>query len=266
MKRLLAALLLSFSTAAFPHALTDIWWVPEESGWGLNTVHENNTVIVALYAHDQSHSPRWYTALLVRYGNTVDGDPEFAGDLFETSGSPVGTPWNPLDVNRRLVGRASFRSRPEGRAELEYRIDGVVAVKQVRRFSAHDDRLEGPHFATLLRRFATCDNGFQGVTVEHGILHVDRSSGPLGGAPRSAIDMLLTDGEREVCSFAGAFTRYGNSGGLRGQYACGDGSSGAVEFKNIEFNSFGFTARFTAQHPHCQEFGGILSGMRTSAR
>lgn len=266
MKKVFLVLLLCLSANLRAQALTDLWWVPEESGWGLTTVHEQNSMVVTLYAHDAAHQPRWYTSALLRYGNTAAGDPEFLGDLYETDGTPLTDPWNPQDVSRRQVGRLFFRARPDGEAEIEYTVDGSTVIKRVRRFTLQEDRLEGMHFATLLRRYDDCDNGFQGVIVDQGILHIDRSSGPPGTPPRQLVDMAFTHDEAAVCSFAGAFARYGQSGGMRGLYACSDGSSGPVEFKNIEFNSFGFSARFTAENEHCAGFSGILTGTRTSAR
>jgi hypothetical protein len=268
MNRLLLAVLLSLSFAsdAHAHALTDLWWNPGESGWGLNVVHENNRLVVTLYVHDAAKKPRWYGGALLRYGNTAAGDPEFLGDLFETDGTPFSTPWNPADVQRRWVGQVKFRARPGGTAAFEYAIDGVTVLKPVQRFTIDDDRFEGAHFATLMRRYGDCAGSVDRVEVEHGLLAIDRQSGVPGTSQRLIVDMALVDGTRAICSFGGRFERYGRSGGMQGNYACSDGSAGPVEFKNIEFDSFGFSARFTAVHPTCGEFGGVLSGVRTSAR
>jgi hypothetical protein len=272
MKRLFIAAMMFFSASVAAHSLTDTWWVPQESGWGLTAVHENNLLVITLYVHDAQHRPRWYTAALQRYGNTASGDPEFTGSLYETSGSAIGGPWNPGDVDRRPVGTASFRARPLGRAELEYSVDHIAVVKQIERFTMQQDRLEGLHFATLFPGYDSCPAGFQGLRVfEHGILYIDRCNGECASSTpssqdRSQIDMVLTDGTREICSIDGAFSRYGRSGGITGSYACIDGGSGTIEFRNIEFTSVGFSARFSANHPQCATFTGILSAVRASAR
>lgn len=271
MRLVIVLALLLFARLGYSRELTDIWWLPEESGWGVNTVHEGNSLILTLFVHAQSHRPQWYSAALTRYGNTQDGDPEFVGDLYETSGSPAQGPWSPNDVSSRRVGLVYFKARPDGQAELEYELDGVTVIKNIVRFTQQADRLEGLHYATLLPGYDSCETGFQGLRVfERGVLSIERcASGACTGvaaADRGHLNMLLVDNGREICSIEGAFTRYGNSGGIRGNYVCADGGQGAIAFKNIEFTSVGFSARFTAEHPRCQTFSGILTGVRTSAR
>ena len=257
MRTLFAVVLLLLCMQASAHTLTDTWWQPDESGWGANVVHENNLLVVTLFVHDDERDPHWYTAALTRYGNTQNGDPEFTGALYESTGSAVGTPWRPQDVHRSLAGSISFRARPDGKAELEYLIDGVTVVKHIERYTTQPDRLEGLFFTSLLPRYDSCPAGFEGLNVfERGAMTVLRD-----GADRKQIHMVFDDGERLSCSIHGTFYRHGRSGDIRGSYACSDGGRGGIEFRNIEFNSVGFVARFQAEHPVCAEFSGILSGI-----
>jgi hypothetical protein len=41
---------------------SDIWWVPEESGWGLNLIHQGNTLFGTLFVYGSDGTPRWYSA------------------------------------------------------------------------------------------------------------------------------------------------------------------------------------------------------------
>ena len=272
MRRVLSALLLSLATllphAATADALTDSWWVPEESGWGLATVHERDLLTLTLYVHDASGAPRWLSAALRRYGNTQAGDPEFSGVLVETRGSAPSTPWDPAAAVSRGVGDIAFRARPGGRAELEYTVDGVRVRKDIQRLATQAARITGLHLAMLLPSYDSCPVDFVGLsTFERGTLYIEPCEtcepDAAGGQPLS-LDLL--DGSREICHIDGHFRRHGSSGEIDGRYRCADGGEGPIRLRDIEFNSTGFSARFSTSHTRCGEFSGILSAVRSDAR
>src|SRR6185369_4631903 len=41
---------------------TGLWWVPEESGWGLSLVQQQDTVVAVLFVYDDAKRPAWYVA------------------------------------------------------------------------------------------------------------------------------------------------------------------------------------------------------------
>jgi len=271
MRSLLLALLLMASFAAKANTYTDTWWAPEESGWGISLVQENGLVQLLLFVHDQNRLPRWYMGPLTP-------DPQFrplmfVGELYESRGTPFDRPWDASDASSRAVGRVSFLPHADGTATVDYVIDNRRFIKHVRRFTAQVDALKGLHFAALLPGYDGCDAGFNGLSVfEKGTLQIDRClTAPCTGGTGAEgevipLAMSLDDGVSQVCAFEGRFRRYGRSGAFTGDYSCRDGGAGAIEMKDIEFSSVGFTARFTASHPRCEVFKGILSGVRASAR
>lgn len=248
---------------------SDLWWVPQESGWGVSTQQQGRHLALTLYVHDAQGRPHWYSASLLRYGHTQAGLPEFSGTLYATAGSPAGLPWDPQSVSSQALGEVLFRVRADGRAELDYVLDGVPVHKEVERFTHTADTLVGLHYATLLPGYDSCPAGFEGLRVfERGTLEIERC----GDAPceltaaATPIRLSMNDGQRFVCSIEGEFTRHGNSGDIKGTYRCGDGGEGDIELNNIEFNSVGFVARFRTGHPQCAEFSGILSAVSAAAR
>ena len=38
---------------------TALWWVPAESGWGLNTNHQGDTLFVTLFTYGRDGQPLW---------------------------------------------------------------------------------------------------------------------------------------------------------------------------------------------------------------
>jgi hypothetical protein len=46
--------------------ITDMWWNPAESGWGVNIILQNSVVFATFFVYDANHNPVWYTAPVVR--------------------------------------------------------------------------------------------------------------------------------------------------------------------------------------------------------
>ena len=41
---------------------TALWWVPSESGWGLNTNHQDNKIFATLFTYAPDGQPMWLVA------------------------------------------------------------------------------------------------------------------------------------------------------------------------------------------------------------
>jgi len=64
----------------------DLWWVPAESGWGVNFAHQGNQLFATWYTYDAKsaggNAPLWLSALMARQGTSN----VFTGPLTRTSG------------------------------------------------------------------------------------------------------------------------------------------------------------------------------------
>ena len=65
----------------------DLWWAPEESGWGVNFAHQTGQIFATWYTYDakdpgNSNPPLWLSALMTRQGTSN----AFTGPLLRTSG------------------------------------------------------------------------------------------------------------------------------------------------------------------------------------
>src|SRR5437588_7218298 len=49
--------------------ITDMWWNPAESGWGVNIILQNSVVFATFFVYDANHNPVWYTAPLYKQGS-----------------------------------------------------------------------------------------------------------------------------------------------------------------------------------------------------
>jgi hypothetical protein len=99
--------------------LTDLWWNPLESGWGLNIIdHPSGKLFATWFVYDAASRPSWYVAPDI----SCNGPINCSGDLYRTSGPMVGDSFDPAAVQRSKVGRvfmqySSFGGLPNGERE-----------------------------------------------------------------------------------------------------------------------------------------------------
>src|SRR5581483_4632273 len=79
--------------------LSDIWWNPAESGWGVQFIQSKNVIFATLFVYNQSGQPTWYAATMTQSAGLV-----WSGALYSSSGPYFGAPFNPSAVAGRQVG------------------------------------------------------------------------------------------------------------------------------------------------------------------
>lgn len=82
---------------------TDLWWNPNESGWGLLVSHEFNVMFLAWFVYDANGLPVWYVA-----SDCVVNGNGCTGDLFRTTGPPFGPTFDPTRVLVFKVGTVTL--------------------------------------------------------------------------------------------------------------------------------------------------------------
>jgi len=50
------------SATTFSIDYTDLWYIPTESGWGLNVIQQGNVMFATLFVYGTDNTPRWYVA------------------------------------------------------------------------------------------------------------------------------------------------------------------------------------------------------------
>ena len=84
--------------------VTDIWWNPSESGWGLTLAQHGNNVFGVWFTYDTDGQPLW----AVMPGVTFNGADSFAGALYTTTGPYFGiAPFDPSKVTVTPQGSAT---------------------------------------------------------------------------------------------------------------------------------------------------------------
>lgn len=134
------------SNRTYADNLTDLWWNPNESGWGVNFTHQGRpssgfyggtTIFATLFTYEpgpgNNNKGMWLTATMPHVSDST-----FAGDLLQVTGSAFdASPFVPLNaaVNVRQVGRMSvaFDATNRNRGTLTYDVNGAQVVKSIER-------------------------------------------------------------------------------------------------------------------------------------
>ena len=109
---------------------TALWWVPEESGWGLNTNHQDNTVFATLFTYAADGQPMW----LVGSNLARIAEGRFSGPLHRTTGPAFNqSPWGATPIGYSEVGTIQIAFTSSSLATVTYSFGGTSVTKSVQR-------------------------------------------------------------------------------------------------------------------------------------
>ena len=154
-RRLLAVLFVSLALARPAAAVdwTDIWWVPTESGWGVNFIQSNNFIFATFFVYGPNGQPFWYTAHL-----TQNTGGSWSGPVYQTTGTYFGIPWNSATNTANQVGTATFTPTTAFAGTLAYTVSGTSVTKQIQRQTLTAIPLGGKYAGAYLSIFSSCAN------------------------------------------------------------------------------------------------------------
>ena len=219
---------------------TDLWFPPDESGWGLNVVEQGDTIFATIFVYDAQGRPHWYVASsLARSAGTVDGRYVFSGPLYETTGPYFGAAFNPSAVTRREVGSMAFDVRDRSSAVLNYSVDGVAVTKAVSRYGFRKNSLAGNYIGHL----ASSEDDPGGARYEAMSIAIEDDDTGFVMRTQPLGSTLARSGAS--CTYsAPAATQTGEQRVASGTYTCSGGESGSFVLQNAFVTFNGFTASF----------------------
>jgi hypothetical protein len=236
---LLASLLLQISPAeasSFTTDQSDSWWIPNESGWGIQFVERGSTIFATLYVYGPDSKATWYTATMFRVGTTLS----WSGELYATTGPYyAAVPFDPNAVIRSKVGTMTWTAQDVSTGTLTYDVNGVNVTKSnvIRTFAGFDD-FSGHYAGGIHRTVSGCsDPSLNGTTDIPAVIYVNHAG--------LSIQVLEIDSGGS-CTYTGTSSQLGQMGSAQGTLFCSDGSSGAFSFFEMQVTTSGFTGRFGA--------------------
>ena len=125
----------NFSKADSP--FTDLWWNPDESGWGVGIFQYRGALFAVLFVYGANGKPAWYIASLRETTRPSDtAERWFEGPVFATRGSWWFAPTFSLSEVREAGTARIVFPLTGGNAALSYTIDGSSVQTVIRRLSS----------------------------------------------------------------------------------------------------------------------------------
>ena len=106
----------------------DLWWNPNESGWGMNVTQQGSIAFATLFDYDSTGHATWW----VMSDGEQTGAGTFTGQLYSTTG-PVfnASPWSAIGVTNVGTMTLHFTSGTAG--TLTYSVNGITVQKSIQR-------------------------------------------------------------------------------------------------------------------------------------
>lgn len=230
----------------------DTWYVPDESGWGVDVVEQGSSFAIGIYVYDQNRNPTWYFG-----AGSSRGDFVWSGQMYEFTGPYFGGSFNPDAVGENQVGTFSFTLNTVQSATLRYTINGVTVTKALSRFSVANQDLTGTYAGGIIQHAYNCS-----ATIYNGY---DMDTGTLSVTQNGTTVSITAESGASSCTYGGAYTQEGRYGRVIGSFSCNNGSRGDFDLFEIEHGVQGFFGRFsgTIQSPMTCSIEGRLGGLNT---
>jgi hypothetical protein len=230
---------------------SDLWWIPSESGWGIQFVQEGNVIFATLFVYDANMNPTWYVATM----NFASGPPNtWTGTLYATRGSWFGGSFNPNAVTPQAVGSMTFIVTDVDNGTLLYSVNGLVVTKSITRQTLVYENFSGTFVGLVNIVNSGCIsptiNGTYSTPIGIVITHNGSSFGMTTVAPSG-----------NTCSYSGNYTQSGHMGNVLGSFSCTDGTAGSFHEFEMEVSEGGFTSRFAAASNLCAATTGRIGGV-----
>jgi hypothetical protein len=241
------------SATSYGTDYTDLWWNPNENGWGINLIQQSGTIFATLFVYGTDNSPRWYVA------SQLEGSPNsFGGTLYQTTGPAFSATWTGT-ATATPVGSMTVTFSGPNSGTLSYSVAGFPSVtKSIQRQTWRANNLGGNYIGGMTATASNCsnpdDNGFALIT---GLLTVQHS----GGNPSMRVDFQNAAGTTATCTFTGGYTAQGRLGAISGTYSCTLGSTGTFTMTEVDVSRNGFNATFSGQDQFCR-YNGYFGGVR----
>jgi hypothetical protein len=246
----------AFAASSFSTDVTDLWWNPDESGWGVNVIQQNNIAFATFFVYDADRRAHWYVASAMGTQAVSSTGITFQGDLFEANGPYFGVPFSPAAVARNKVGTATMQFTFPDSGVLTYTVNDATVTKAIRRqtWAVNDSSGTYEGARTILSASSTvgCSVGTSSLSN----IRIAQS--------QNGFSMLGTLAGA-ACTFNGDYSQAGHLGASSGTFSCANGVSGTYTLSEIETTLYGFMARYSGTERGCSVQGRV-GAVRTTIK
>jgi hypothetical protein len=224
----------------FANDYTDIWYLPSESGWGVNIVQSQNFIFATFFVYGSGNQPTWYTAQM-----SSDANGNFAGTLYSTVGTYLGVPWVPNNLVTTAAGTASFVPTSPYQGTLTYSINnGPTVVKSIQRQSLTTIALAGSYIGGIEGGYAN-----SGGTCPAAGGYTDTYNLTLSqpGDGTASFTFSFASGNPATCTLSGTLVQHGQLYSIpNASYQCSDGLNTSASMDQIKATAQGVEGTYFA--------------------
>lgn len=228
--------------------VSDLWWNPSESGWGMQLVQNNGFVFATLFVYGADGKPTWFTAPLNYTGSFV-----WSGPLYANTGPWYAGPFNPSQVGVRQAGVLTFQLASIGNGTVVYTVDGVQVTKNVTRETMVNENITGVYDAVGTQTQSCSYPLTSGTFSALATLSISQSGNAVTG------QVLSPSGS---CTLTGTYGQSGKLGAVTGTYSCTWGEIGTLQIFEIVTTEYGMLVRISEQSNLCSSITGEFAGNR----
>ena len=243
----------AFADTPYSFDVSDLWWNPSESGWGLNLAQQDDTVFATMFVYGPDGRPHWFSASSMR-GQNPGQNMTFSGRLVESTGPIDPLHFDPAGVSRRDVGAIAIQMHGDNSADLVYSVDGVEVRKQVQRLTMKSTNATGEYNGYVARSGCNAENTTGSIRILQ--------------SP-SSFSMTTTTHQTSVCTYTGTPQQRGRILDVQGTFSCNFGWTGNFELSNTNVTYQGFLGHLTQSGMGCSSearVGGVSNEGNVAAR
>lgn len=262
LKQIILVVVLLFSVArADALEYTDVYYNPAESGWGIFLVQSDTTQFAALFIYGTDNKPTWYTAVLAQ-----DAAGNYNGQLYATTGTYFGSPWNPAQSTEATVGTIAFNPTDIYRGTVTYALAGGPTVtKTVQRQNLTPYVLPGNYSGSVSGTQAGCTDPSMNDPKFRGRynLAVTQTGDTAAAMTVSFVD---TQNNGVVCTIQGDLTHFGRLYKMaNAQLTCKEPGATTGETTTVAIESLHPTGQGIEFRVNGPTGGGCVSSLRFAA-
>ena len=254
MKILAGALLAMAANAAVANSLTtdysDLWWNPNESGWGANIAQQTDTMVVTFFVYAAHNDPTWF----ISPDATLQSDGTYKGTLYSTTGPYYRNPFHASAVTATAIGTFTFIPASWASGTIIYTIGGDKITKDVTRETWRSDDLSGYYFGARMGYWTGCGPPLDGKVsspTQFAVTHM--------GTDFSARDQ----GNGYTCTYSGTVNPQGRGSSIAGFGVCDDQVNREFTATEVFVSREGFTMRYRLHQTGTTcNFDGYVGGIR----
>jgi len=246
-------LLAAFSNAAAADYTdyTDMWWNPNESGWGANFTQNQDTIFATLFIYGSTGQPTWVSGAMTQ---VIAG--QFSGRVIASTGPYfAGSVFNPAAVSRVDVGQMTFTANTDSTGQpvadagvLSYTVGNLTVTKSIQRLPLTTVIVGGTYKGALLDSVTGCRTAnqnssaslFTNVNVTQAALAANGTSNM-----RIVLGIVQSDGTTSpTCTITGDATPLGQLFSIaNASYTCTNGVSTTAAVSQLKASSLGVEGR-----------------------